>query len=92
MMADQGGLLAISELSLPSSQLHSGTCWANLLLPLVAGNFNKAGGRVCGALKEPWKAKMLLFCAIRSLGTGPGYPAYSVNLQGLVWFASHRKF
>lgn len=44
MMGDLGGLLAISEISLPSSQLHSATCWANLLLPLVGGNFNKTEG------------------------------------------------
>jgi len=43
-MRDLGGLLAISEISLPFSQLLSGTCWANLLLPLVAGNFNETGG------------------------------------------------
>lgn len=58
----------------------------NLLPPLVAGNFNKAWGRGRCDLEEPWGAKKLLFCVVRSLGTGPELPAYSVTLLGLGWF------
>lgn len=92
MMGDLGGLLAISEISLPFSQLHSGTCWANLL-PLVAGNFNETGGGEGCNVKETQGAKMLLPGPPgRSLGTVPEWHADSITLQGLGWVASHQNF
>ena len=89
------GLLGTWEVSWQSlrfsSPLCSGTCWANLLLPLVAGNFNKkwGGGRWGGGAgtweKKTGVEKMPLFCVVSSLETGQGAtacPTYSVTLQG----------
>lgn len=76
-----GGLLAISEISFPSSPLHSGTCWANLLLPLVAGNFNKTGRRGGAATRKNLREQRCCFSvpSDRSLGTGPEWHADSVT-------------
>lgn len=61
MMGDLGGLLAISAISLSSSLLHSGTCWASLLPPLVAGTFNKAGGQAVVSLERTLGSKDAAF-------------------------------
>lgn len=67
MMGDLGGLLAISEISLSSSQLHSGTCWATYCHHLLLGILTRLGGggavtwknlgeqRSCfSVLSDPW--------------------------------------